>query len=151
MEQKYVFVSGAAGGIGSVTCNYLAGKGFTVFAGDRNDAILQRFDNNRIVPINIDITCIDSIEKCVNLIKSKTSYLNGIVNIAGKFDQFPLMEADNNAFEELINVNLVGQQLITRALFPLLYEAKGKVINLSSETVLALMPTSGLWPVKKII
>lgn len=150
MVHKYVFVTGAAGGIGKATCLFLAAKGFHVFAGDWSKELLSCFSDNKIIPVQVDITNPESIEEAVKVIKSHTSYINGIINIAGKFDQFPLIEVEPRSFEDLINVNLIGQQSITRALFPLLSKAKGKVINLSSETVLAQMPLQAYGFSKKL-
>ena len=140
MDQKYIFISGAAGGIGKANSLFFAENNYYVFAADRSDVIFNCFSHAKIFPLKLDITCPDSIEKAVGEIKSRTSHINGIVNIAGMFDQFPLVEAKPDAFEKLINVNMIGHQSITRALFPLLLKAKGRVINLSSETVYAQMP-----------
>jgi len=150
MNDKYVFVSGASGGIGKATSIILARNGFHVFAGDIAESIYNDFSDERIIPIQLDITSSASIENATEQIKIQTSYLNGIVNIAGTFDQFPLVEAEPLAFEKLINVNLIGHQSITKALFPLLLKAKGKVINLSSETVLAQMPLQSYGFSKKL-
>jgi len=150
MNKRYVFVSGAAGGIGMETTILLAKKGYHVFAGDINLKALENKANEKIIPIHIDITNSKSIEDAILQIKKLTTQLKGLINIAGAFDQFPLVEVDHSSFENLINVNLIGHQKLTRALFPLLFNAKGRVINLSSETVLAQMPLQSYGFTKKL-
>ena len=97
-----------------------------------------------------EITNQKSIQKAVQQIQQHTDCLYGLVNIAGFFDQFPLVEAKPERFYQLINIHLVGQQHITQVLFPLLKQAKGRVINLSSETVLPQMPIQAYGLSKKL-
>ena len=49
-----------------------------------------------------------------------------------------------------MQTNLAGHQNITQALFPLLFNGKGRVINLSSETVLSQMPLQSYGFSKKL-
>ncbi len=140
MDGKYVFVTGANGGMGKATVELLVKQGYYVFAGDLKEIIWDKTIAQNIIPVKLNVTDPKSIEKAVQQIRSFTQHLNGLVNIAGIFDQFPLAEATPSSFEQLIKVNLLGAQYITQALFPLLKEVKGRVINLSSETVLVQMP-----------
>lgn len=150
MNKRYVFVSGAAGGIGMKTTIFLAKKGYYVIAGDSNIKALENEASEKIIPIQIDIKNTGSIENAASKIKEYTTKLSGLINIAGAFNQFPLVEVDHSSFENLINVNLIGHQKLTRTLFPLLFNAKGRVINLSSETVLAQMPLQSYGFSKKL-
>lgn len=150
MQGKYIFVSGAAGGIGKETISYLVNNGFHVFAGDKNPEVINIFSRPNVTPILLDITNENSIEQARRTIASITDKLSGLVNIAGIFDQFPLMEVSHDAFEKLINTNLVGHQVMTRTFFPLLYKGKGRVINLSSEMVLAQLPLQAYGFSKKL-
>lgn len=140
MNGKYVFVTGANGGMGKATVELLVKQGFYVFAGDLKKMIWDKTIAQNVIPVTLNITDPESIERAVQQISSFTQHLHGLVNIAGVFDQFPLAEARPASFERLVKVNLFGAQFITQALFPLLKEVKGRVVNLSSETVLAQMP-----------
>ena len=140
MNDKYIVVTGAAGGIGSHVCTTLADSGYAIFALDKNDIGISKRYKGSIIPVKVDFDSIASINEAAKYIKSQTSQLHGIINIAGIFDQFPLMEVDHDRFNQLINTNFVAHHHLTRMLFPLLHEAKGRIINLSSETVLSPMP-----------
>lgn len=140
MSERYVVVTGANGGIGRNTCQLLAADGFRIFALDKSLPEPENKSIDSYTWIRVDIADHSDILSAYELIKSHTSELHGLVNIAGIFDQFPLMEAEHKQFNDLIFSNFIGHQHLTKALFPLLYGGKGRVINLSSETVLAPMP-----------
>jgi NAD(P)-dependent dehydrogenase (short-subunit alcohol dehydrogenase family) len=140
MSERYVVVTGANGGIGRKTCQLLVAEGFQIFALDKS---LPDPDNKSVdlyTWIRVDIADHSDILSAYEMIKSHTSELHGLVNIAGIFDQFPLMEAEHKRFNDLVFSNFIGHQHLTKTFFPLLYRRKGRVINLSSETVLASMP-----------
>lgn len=140
MPKKYIAVIGAAGGIGKVTTNLLIKQGFIVFACDVNTDNLVKEHKKGVIPVKIDITIKQSVIQALNVIKQSTNALQGLVNIAGTFDQFALVESQDDAFQRLLNANLIGPQLVTSLFFPLLKNAEGRIVNLSSETVLAQMP-----------
>lgn len=150
MNEKYVVVTGAGGGFGKVTVDLLVNDGFCVFACDIDNEVLKKMESENIIPLQVDITNRQSIKKGLDIIKRKTNKLHGLVNLAGIFDQFALVEAKEGAFESLLDVNLRGPQLLTSMLFPLLYNIKGRIVNLSSETVLAQMPLQVYGMSKKI-
>lgn len=140
MDRGYVAVSGAAGGIGSATCQLLSASGYHVFAMDLRTADAAVFSDLNYTEILVDITDQKSVIDALEKIKAKTTRLEALINIAGKFDQFSLVEVANNTFDELIKTNFTGHQYLTNALFPLLHKSRGRIINLSSETILAPMP-----------
>jgi NAD(P)-dependent dehydrogenase (short-subunit alcohol dehydrogenase family) len=148
--KKYIAITGASGGIGASTCKLLSEKGYYIFALDTQTHNFENKKQDQIIPIRTDITNQQSIESAIQQILQYTDQLYGLVNIAGFFDQFPLVEAGPERFNKLMNINLIGQQHITAALFPLLHKAKGRVINLSSETVLAQMPLQAYGFSKKL-
>jgi 3-oxoacyl-[acyl-carrier protein] reductase len=140
MSERYAVVTGANGGIGKKTCQLLEEDGFHIFALDKYLPDPDKRTVDSYTWIQADIADNSDVLSAFELIKSHTSELHGLVNIAGIFDQFPLMEAEHKQFDDLIFTNFIGHQHLTKTLFPLLYRGKGRVVNLSSETVLAPMP-----------
>ena len=150
MENRYIFVTGAAGGFGQATVRLLLAKGFRVFAADINplpDALIK---SGKVIPVALDITDKKSVEKAAGQVRGVTGQLAGLVNIAAVFDQFPLAEADPAAFDNLIRTNLFGAQYLTAALFPLLYKGMGRIVNLSSQSAVVPMPLMSYGFSKKI-
>lgn len=150
MTKKFIVVTGAAGGFGHATCQLLLHDGYIVFALDKNAIETFEYSNGELIPMQADIINKENIDHALVTIKSHTDCLHGLVNIAGIFDQFPLAEVEDEKFDNLIEANLIGQQKLTKTLFPLLHRGKGRIVNLSSETVLAPMPLQSYGFSKKL-
>lgn len=151
MSDKYVLISGAAGGIGKASTLFLADNGFIVFAADKDTEALKSLKSEQIIQISLDITDQQSIDRAVKKIRKTTDKLHGLVNLAGTFDHFALAEVESATFRKLIDVNFSGQQQLTQSVFPMIQNAKGRIVNLSSETVLALMPLQAYGFSKKLM
>ena len=138
MNRKDVLITGAAGGLGKAMCQQLQKTGFRVFATDlKVDGIPS---SEGIIPIAMNVSDPQSVARALAEVRQSTDGLDGLVNNAGLFDQFPLAEGQTDRFERLLQVNVLGAQRVTEAMFPLLLARKGRVVNISSESVLALMP-----------
>ena len=137
-KQRYIVVTGASGGFGSITCDLLVSHGFMVIAVDLKPNTAKIHD--QLISVQSDLTDQKSISSAVEVIQSKTDSVAGLVNIAGDFDHFPLVEAKEGQFERLMQINLFGHQELCRQLFPLIRKGNGRIVNLSSETALAQIP-----------
>lgn len=150
MENRYIFLTGAAGGFGKITAQLLVEKGFNVFAADIDPLPAEMLHSEKIIPLRFDLTDVAEIKKALAEVQSITNSLDGLVNIAALFDQFPLAEAEPADFDRLIHANLFAAQYITAALFPLLYNGKGRIVNLSSQSALVPIPLMSYGFSKKI-
>lgn len=135
---KTVLITGAAGGLGQAMCSFLRTKGFRVIATDLEIESIPAGEG--LIPIIMDVSDNDSVNRAREKVEEITDGLNGLVNNAGIFDQFPLAEGTSDRFERLLQVNVLGPQRVTRSFFPLLHSRKGRIVNISSESALALMP-----------
>jgi NAD(P)-dependent dehydrogenase (short-subunit alcohol dehydrogenase family) len=132
-DQKAVLVTGATTGIGRVTAEYLAAKGYFVYAGARKDADmaeLNKIDN--IMAVRMDVTNQDQIDAAVELIEEQGRGLWGVVNNAGVNVVAPMVEAKESDFYFLFNVNVFGVFRVTKAVAPMIIESKGRIVNISS-------------------
>ena len=139
-EQKTVFISGANRGIGLGMALLMAGKGYTVFAGYREEARSERLfqesrQEARIVPVRVDVTRQGDLKGLVDTIASRAGHLDILVNSAGinlgkagEIDSLSLKD-----FTESFLVNVGGPFLATRYLLPLLKKGREKkVVNITS-------------------
>ena len=139
-EQKTVFISGANRGIGLGVALLMAGKGFAVFAGYREEARSERLfqesrQEARIVPVRVDVTRQSDLKGLVDTIASRAGHLDILVNSAGinlgkagEIDSLSLKD-----FTESFLVNVGGPFLATRYLLPLLKKGREKkVVNITS-------------------
>ena len=139
-EEKSVFISGANRGIGLGMALLMAGKGYTVFAGYREEARSERLfqesrQEARIVPVRVDVTRQSDLKGLVDTIASRAGHLDILVNSAGinlgkagEIDSLSLKD-----FTESFLVNVGGPFLATRYLLPLLKKGREKkVVNITS-------------------
>jgi NAD(P)-dependent dehydrogenase (short-subunit alcohol dehydrogenase family) len=132
-----ILVTGAAKGIGRATALHLDRKGHTVFAGVRSTAdgdSLCREASERLQPILLDITNAEHVAQAAKTIQQNvgTKGLDGLVNNAGIAVPAPLEFMPLDEFRRQMEVNLVGQIAVTQAMLPLLKQAKGRIVNISS-------------------
>ncbi len=134
-DTNYVVVTGASKGIGRATALHLAGKGYHVFAGVRNPAdgeALRRESPSHLTPLLLDITDEGQIAQAREQISNVTEQLSGLVNNAGIAVPAPLEFLPIDELRHQLEVNVVGQLAVTQAFLPLLRNARGRIINITS-------------------
>ena len=135
MSERFVFITGAAGGLGGRTARHLAERSWRVFAADFDaDALEELADDDRIVPVPLDVTDPVSIDAARRTVDDAGGGLDGIVNFAGILAVGSLVEIDEATLRRVLDVNVMGTFRVNRALFPCVLARKGRIVNISSET-----------------
>lgn len=133
---KTVIVTGAASGIGRATASRVAREGGRVIAVDLAAEKLADFAAEHksfdIVTVVANITVDDDVAAVV---KAAGSRIDGLANIAGIMDNMtPLHEVDDAVWERVMAVNVTGLFKLSRAVIPVMLEAKaGSIVNIASE------------------
>lgn len=135
---KYALFTGAAGGLAGACVEELCkDSGWTVFAADiveKGLEDLRERTNERVIPIVLDITSIESCEAAAAKIEEIAGRLDVVVNAAGIHTMSSLVEGNVSAtIEKMININVLGMIRLNKALFPLIKKSGGRIINFSSE------------------
>ena len=132
-NQKAVLITGATTGIGRATAEHLAAAGYFVYAGARKDADMQELNKiDNIMAVRIDVTRPDQIDAAVKVIEKEGRGLWGLVNNAGVNVVAPLVEAKEEDFRFLFDVNVYGVFRVTKAFAPMIIESRGRIVNISS-------------------
>ena len=132
-EQKAVLITGATTGIGRVAAEHLAASGYFVYAGARKQSDIDELNNiENIQAVRLDVTIQDDIDAAVAHIRKEGRGLWGLVNNAGVNVVGPLIEFSDEDFDFLFDVNVRGVFSVTKAFAPLIIEAKGRIVNISS-------------------
>jgi NAD(P)-dependent dehydrogenase (short-subunit alcohol dehydrogenase family) len=122
MNARSVVVTGASTGIGRATVSELVSAGFHVFATVRKqsdaDSLLAELGES-VTPLLVDLRDHDSVRAAGELVSS-AGPLHGLVNNAGVAFPGPLEYLPIEAFQQQLEVNLVGQLLMTQVLLPAL-------------------------------
>ena len=143
---KYVLITGVAGGMGLNTATTFIENGYHVFGLDINEP-QTKLDN--LTFIKTDLTKIEEINNAFNVIINQNIILDSIINTAGIYDLNSLIEIDEEKFIKLFNVNVFSIYRINKTFLPLLKE-KGKIFIISSELgPLDPLPFTGLYAISK--
>lgn len=139
---KTVVITGASTGIGRSATEYLAGKGWRVFAGIRKetDGEALKAAHENIIPILLDVTKQDHVDAAVKTVAKalEGQKLAGLVNNAGIALMGPLALQPLDEFEAHFQVNTFGLLRATQGFSPLLGMDEslsgppGRIINITS-------------------
>ena len=118
---KVVIVTGGAAGIGRATVERFRAEGATAIAWDVT------------TDPRVDVTNRESVERAVADVIAKHGRIDVLVNNAGIVRDARLVKMDDSTFDAVINVNLRGVFLCTRAVVPHMIQAgRGVILNASS-------------------
>lgn len=133
---KSILVTGASSGIGQACALDLDHHGHRVFAGVRRTADGERLASlasDRLVPVILDVTDQATIDAAAKRIGEESGgALHGLVNNAGIGRGGPLEFLDLSEWREQLEVNVVGQVAVTKAVLSLIRVASGRVVFIGS-------------------
>jgi NAD(P)-dependent dehydrogenase (short-subunit alcohol dehydrogenase family) len=135
-------VTGASSGIGRACATHLASRGFDVLAGVRNEADAPPHTE----PIRLDVTRAEDIAAAAERVGTS---LHALVNNAGIAVNGPIEVVPVEDWRHQLEVNLIGQVAVTRALLPALLTARGRIVNMSSISGRNALPLLGPYAASK--
>ena len=139
-EKKVVFVTGASRGIGKEVALKYAENGYNVvinYASDKTDvkSLKKEFEEKNVETIieKADVTNSNQIEELVKKAIEKFGKIDVLVNNAGITKDNLLMRMSEEEFYKVIEVNLKGTYIVTKAVTKYMMKKRsGSIINLSS-------------------
>ena len=141
---KTVLITGSTSGFGRASAKRFAAGGWRVIGtGRRADRLRALADElgDALLPLEIDMRDHSAVESLAAL-SAPWSEIDLLLNNAGGAPPTtPLPETDWARVQQVIDTNITGLVVLTRALLPKLIERRGQIINLSS--VAATYPYKG--------
>lgn len=139
MKTKTYVITGAASGIGKALTEKLCDNNI-IFAGYRNHAHQETLKgmSPNIYPFYVDYSKPETIISACEYIKSKSTKIDTIVNIAGCVVAGPIEKISINEIRKQFDVNVFGHLELSQLLIPLLQD--GKIINISSMASYGFFP-----------
>jgi serine 3-dehydrogenase len=141
---KIILITGATSGFGEASARkFVAGGWRAIGTGRRADRLkrLQEELGDAFLPLEIDMRDQAAVEGLAQL-DAPWGAIDLLLNNAGLAPPTtPLPETEWERLETVIDTNVTGLVILTRALLPKLIERKGQIINLSS--VAATYPYKG--------
>jgi 3-hydroxybutyrate dehydrogenase len=139
MENRVVFITGAAAGIGFEMARRFAANGDQVVISDLNWEKLElsvtklQDKNLKISGIVCDVTNEDQIKAALNDTYERFGRIDVLINNAGLQYISSIEEFPTDKFELLIKVMLVAPFIAIKQAFPLMKKQKsGRILNMSS-------------------
>ena len=135
LEDRTALVTGGASGIGAATCRRLAAEGARVAVCDKNldsaQTVASEIDGQAF---DMDVTDAASVRDAVAAVESALGPVGMLVNNAGT-DEFGFFQnTDEDLWQRVLDVNLLGVMRTTRELLPRMTErGGGRIVNVASE------------------
>jgi 3-oxoacyl-[acyl-carrier protein] reductase len=138
LSGKKFFVTGASRGIGAGIVKFLADAGAQVaFSYSSNEAkaqdVLKSLKGSGHFCIQMDVSIAASVESACAQVLQTWPDIDGVVNNAGITKDQLLLRMKTEDFQQVIQTNLTGVYLVTKAFTkPMLKATKGAFVNISS-------------------
>jgi NAD(P)-dependent dehydrogenase (short-subunit alcohol dehydrogenase family) len=137
-EARVALITGGASGIGLATVRRLLQAGWKVAAVDRDAtalAALRRELGERpdVLIAPLDVTDEKAVDATVAKAAEALGGLDGVVNSAGIAADVPVLDMPADLFRKIMDVNVVGTFLVSRAAGRLMKDfGRGAIVNISS-------------------
>ena len=138
LEGKSALITGASRGIGFAIAEALAGQGCNLVLTARKSAPLQRAARQlersgvRVIPVACDVVDPRAVKELAARVKKTFGSLDILINNAGiAHASLPVAKLGYQTWKSVIDTNLTGTFLVTRAILPLMGSGATIVNNLS--------------------
>ena len=135
MAQKIVLITGTSTGIGASCVARQAASGWKVYAGVRKEEDGERLAasvSGDVVPVIIDVTKREDIDKTLAQIEYEVGSLDGLVNNAGIAVGGPVELLSDDDWRWQLDVNFFSLVTLTREAMPLVNKAGGRFVHIGS-------------------
>tara|TARA_R110002050_G_scaffold23821_2_gene63687 strand:- start:562 stop:1305 length:744 start_codon:yes stop_codon:yes gene_type:complete len=146
LKDKVVIVTGAGGGLGKAFANAFAAEGAKVAIADINleGAEQTAMEISGSIAVKVDVTSDASVKAMAEKVVEHFGRIDVLVNNAAIYAGIrrkPFYELSEKEWDLVMNVNLKGTWMASKAVFPFMKsQGGGKIINISSATVMSGSP-----------
>jgi len=153
---RVALVTGGGSGLGAATCRVLAMAGMAVVAGDidarRAAATASGLtaDGGRALGFELDVRDAASADAAVTTAIDRFGRLDVLVNNAGTDVTAEFEAIPPDAWDRVLDVNLRGPVVMTRAALPALRATgRGQIVNVTSTAALRAWPNASAYHASK--
>ncbi len=139
VDNKVVFITGAASGIGYETGAAFARNGATVVLSDKNKDKVEQVANELVnegyscIGLRCDVTNEEELKQAIDQTVETYGRLDVLINNAGLQHVASVEEFPTEKFQLITNVMLVAPFMATKHVFPIMKEQGfGRIINMAS-------------------
>ena len=139
LEGKIALITGASYGIGMAIATALHEAGAKIVFNDINEDLVQKGLASykeagiRAYGYVFDVTNEDQVYKTIAQITSEVGVIDILVNNAGIIKRIPALEMSAKDFRQVIDIDLNGPFIVSKAVAPgMIEKGGGKIINICS-------------------
>jgi len=152
LKDRVAIVTGAAQGIGKAIAEKLDAEGAQVTVADLNlagaEQVASELGGGHAV--QVDVSDPESVKAMVKDVLDRHGKVDTLVNNAAIVPFVPWPEVDLEHWRKIIDTNLTGVYLCTRAVWePMRRAGYGRIVNICSNTVLAGTPNMAAYVAAK--
>ena len=137
-NNRIALVTGATGGIGGAIAKALVDNGIKVVVTGRNQEKLDKLvaelgSENVVYAQTFDINDYKAMKSFVKAYEDLGIKIDILVNNAGIIKRIPMLEMTAQDFRQVIDIDLTGQFIMSKAVLPgMIEKGHGKIINICS-------------------
>ncbi len=147
---KAVLITGCSTGIGRVTAEHLAAKGWTVYASARRLESLDDLAQRGCKPLALDVCDEASMRTAVDTVEREHGAVGVLINNAGYGQEGAVEEVSMDQVRRQFETNVFGLLRLTQYVLPgMRRQSWGKVVNLSSMGGKLTFPGGGIYHASK--
>lgn len=133
MQKPVAVITGGAEGIGRAIAEGLVSD-HAVYLLDKNPGVLRTAEEVGCAGRVCDISDAGQVEAVIGEIVQEAGQVDVLVNNAGVWIQGPLEQNDVSRMQTVLNVNVLGTMLVTRAVLGgMKQRGQGTIVNMSSQ------------------
>jgi meso-butanediol dehydrogenase/(S,S)-butanediol dehydrogenase/diacetyl reductase len=145
-----VLITGGGTGIGAATARLLARSGFDVaVCGRRHEPLQQIADEIGALALSADTSDCEQVQEAVTACVERFGGLQALVLAAGAGASGAVVEQSLQRWNAVLQTNLTGAFLASRAALPHLLRARGAVVTIASLAGLRAGPASAAYCASK--
>ena len=155
LKDKVVIVTGGARGLGEAICLELAQAGAIPVVADIRLELAETVAQNcrqggEAIALELDVSNPQQVEAVVEQVISKYGRVNGLVNNAGRDLTVSIEEMPIHEWQRIINVNLNGPFMMSKAVFTQMKnQGGGHIINIASTAAKRAWPNASAYHASK--
>ena len=157
LEGKNAWITGASYGIGFNIAKafHAAGIKNIIFNDVKQELVDRGLASYKEAGIEAhgyvcDVTNEDQVQALVKKIHEEVGQIDILVNNAGIIKRIPMHEMARKDFQQVIDIDLVGPFIVSKAVLPEMMERKeGKIINISSQSGVVALDDHGAYGASK--
>lgn len=152
MKDRVAIVTGGAQGIGKAIAERLDAEGATVAVADLNGEGSEQVAGSlqRGLAVEADVSSPESVEAMMKTVLDAHGQVDALVNNAAIVPFTPWADVDLEHWQKIIDTNLTGVYLCSRAAWTPMREAGyGRIVNIASNTFLAGTPNMNAYVAAK--